>query len=94
MQRTLLGREGIKKDQRIMYFRDPFKLVPIGNIAEIADKFTRNEIVSSNEFRGFMGLQPSKDPKADMLINSNMPQRAFASESLVEDSNNTNESQV
>jgi Phage portal protein len=79
MQRSILGRDLLtKKRQRIMYFRDPFKLVPIGNIAEIADKFTRNEIVSSNEFRGFMGLQPSKDPKADQLINSNMPQPAVA----------------
>lgn len=95
MQRSILGKDALlKKRQRIMYFRDPFKLVPIGNIAEIADKFTRNEIVSSNEFRGFMGLQPSKDPKADMLINSNMPQPALAPESSNEVSYNTKESQV
>jgi hypothetical protein len=50
-----------------------FKLVPLSEIAEIADKFTRNEILSSNEIRQYMGLPPSKDPKADELVNSNMP---------------------
>ena len=57
-----------------MAFRDPFKLVPINNIAEIADKFTRNEILTSNEIRQIIGFKPSKDPKADMLINSNISQ--------------------
>ena len=55
-----------------MFFRDPFKLVPVSDIAEIADKFTRNEIMSSNEFRQIVGLRPSSDPKADKLINSNL----------------------
>ena len=55
-----------------MYFRDPFKLVPMKDLAELADKLTRNEIVSSNEFRGFIGMRPAGDPKADMLINSNL----------------------
>ncbi len=77
MQRTFLGMKTVKKGQRIKYFRDPFKLVPLSVIAEIADKFSRNEILSSNEIRGFMGLTPSKDPKADQLINSNMPQPAL-----------------
>lgn len=62
--------------QAIRYYRDPFQLVPMEVLAEIADKFTRNEIVSSNEFRGFIGLRPSKDPKANELRNSNMPQPA------------------
>lgn len=74
MQRSFLGPVKTDKGERITYFRDPFKLVPIGSIAEIADKFTRNEIFSSNEMRGYIGVPPSKDPKADQLVNSNMPQ--------------------
>lgn len=73
MQRTFLGPTGIAAKERIRYFRDVFKLVPLKDIAEIADKFTRNEIVTSNEIRGFMGIAPSPEAKADMLINSNMP---------------------
>lgn len=74
MQRSFLGPMKTHKGERILYFRDPFRLVPIGSIAEIADKFTRNEIFSSNEMRGYIGVPPSKDPKADQLTNSNMPQ--------------------
>ena len=55
-------------------FRDPFKLVPVNNIAEIADKFTRNEIMTSNEFRQVIGMKPSDDPKADQLVNANISQ--------------------
>ena len=55
-----------------MFFRDPFNLVPAKDLAELADKFTRNEILSSNEFRGIIGFRPSTDPKADQLINSNL----------------------
>lgn len=76
MQRAWLGRLGIRRQERILYFRDPFMFVPVSALAEIADKFTRNEIISSNEMRGFMGIAPSKDPKADALVNSNMPQPA------------------
>ncbi len=60
-----------------MYFRDPFKFVPIGGeggIADIADKFARNEITSSNEIRQAIGMKPRPEAKADALINSNMPQ--------------------
>lgn len=74
MQRAFVGVSSATKSERIAYFKDPFKLVPISDLAEIADKLTRNEIVTSNEFRGFLGIQPSKDPKADELRNSNMPQ--------------------
>lgn len=74
MQRAFLGPLKTKAQERIMYFRDPFKLVPVGQIAEIADKFARNEIVSSNEIRQVIGFPPSKDPNADKLQNSNMPQ--------------------
>jgi hypothetical protein len=76
MKRKFLTRTAITQKQSVEYFRDPFKLVPMKDLAELADKFTRNEIVSSNEFRGFIGMKPSKDPKADMLVNSNMPQAA------------------
>lgn len=75
MQRSFLGVKGVKRDERIMYFRDPFKFVPVSDLAEIADKFTRNEILTSNEFRSKLGIKPSSDPKADQLRNSNMPQQ-------------------
>lgn len=58
--------------QSIQFFRDPFKLVPVSQIAEIADKFTRNEIMTKNEIRSLVGMKPSDDPKADELINSNI----------------------
>lgn len=74
MQRSFLGVIGTNNQERIRFFRDPFKLVPVAELAEIADKFTRNEILTSNEIRSFMGIRPSKDPKADELTNSNMPQ--------------------
>ena len=59
--------------QKIQYHMDPFRLVPVGQLADIADKFTRNEIVSSNEFRATIGFKASDDPRADQLINKNMP---------------------
>lgn len=62
------------RGHRIKYFRDPFRLVPLVDIANIADVFERNEIMSSNEFRQVLGMHPSNDPRADMLVNSNMPQ--------------------
>lgn len=68
-----------------MFFRDPFKLVPVNNIAEIADKFTRNEIMTSNEIRQVIGMKPSDDPKADQLINSNISQPAEETVDPVED---------
>src|SRR3954447_2156507 len=77
MIRSFLTKTARTQGQSIMYFRDPFKFVPIGGeggIADIADKFTRNEITSSNEIRQAIGMKPSQEPKADMLINANMPQ--------------------
>lgn len=74
MKRTFLTKTARTQSQSIMYFRDPFKLVPVENIADIADKFARNEILTSNELRQLVGFKPSKDPKADKLMNSNMPQ--------------------
>jgi hypothetical protein len=73
-RRKFLTPTGRSQGQWIDYYKDPFKLVPMSSLAEIADKLTRNEIVSSNEFRQFIGLKPSKDPKADELRNSNMPE--------------------
>lgn len=74
MKRSFLSKTARSQGQTIMAFRDPFKLVPINNIAEIADKFTRNEILTSNEIRQIIGFKPSKDPKADQLVNSNISQ--------------------
>ena len=74
MKRKFLTKTARSQGQTIMFFRDPFKLVPINDIAEIADKFTRNEILSSNEVRQKIGEKPSKDPKADELRNSNIAQ--------------------
>lgn len=74
MQRSFIGYQGTKDLKAVQYFRNPFQLVPLKDLAEIADKFTRNEILSSNEVRAGMGLPPSQDPKADELVNSNMPQ--------------------
>lgn len=72
MKRKFLSKTARTQSQTIMFFRDPFKLVPINHIAEIADKFTRNEIMTSNEIRQIVGLKPSDDPKADQLRNSNL----------------------
>lgn len=74
MRRSFLTKTARTQKQTIMYFRDPFELVPVSQLAEIADKFTRNEILSSNEIRQFLGIKPANDPKADELRNSNMPQ--------------------
>lgn len=74
LKRKFLTKTARSQGQSILYFRDPFKLVPINSIAEIADKFTRNEILTSNEIRQIVGMQPSNDPKADQLINSNISQ--------------------
>lgn len=74
MKRSFLTKTARTQGQTVMFFREPFKLVPINNIAEIADKFTRNEILSSNEVRQIIGMKPSDDPKADELRNSNITQ--------------------
>ena len=74
ISRKFLTKTARTQKQTIMFFRDPFKLVPVNQLAEIADKFTRNEILSSNEFRQIVGRKPSSDPKADQLVNSNISQ--------------------
>lgn len=74
MKRKFLTKTARTQGQTVLYFRDPFKLVPVKDLAELADKFTRNEILSSNEIRGIVGFKPSEDPKADQLVNSNISQ--------------------
>lgn len=72
MNRTFLTKTARTQGQRIIYLREPFKLVPVNNLAEIVDKFTRNEILTSNEIRAMIGYKPVEDPKADELRNSNL----------------------
>lgn len=85
MKRKFLSKTARSQKQTILFFRDPFKLVPVNDIAEIADKFTRNEILTSNEIRQIIGLKPSDDPKADQLINSNIAQPNQGMEMPAED---------
>lgn len=85
MKRNFLSKTARTQGQTIMAFRDPFKLVPINNIAEIADKFTRNEILTSNEIRQIIGFKPSSDPKADKLLNSNVSHSPEEFETLGEE---------
>ena len=72
MKRKFLTKTARSQLQSISFFRDPFKLVPVNEISEIADKFTRNEIMTSNEIRQIIGMKPSSDPKADELRNKNL----------------------
>lgn len=74
LKRVFLTKTARTQGQSIEFFRDPFKLVAISNIAEIADKFTRNEVLTGNEVRGIIGFKPSSDPKADELKNKNLPE--------------------
>lgn len=74
MRCTFLSKTARSQGQSIEFFRDPFRLVPVSDMAEIADKFTRNTIMTSNEIRQVIGMKPADDPKADMLINSNLNQ--------------------
>ena len=74
LKRKFLTKTARTQGQSIEFFRNPFRLVPINNIADIADKFTRNEILTSNEIRQIIGMKPSDDPKADQLVNSNIAQ--------------------
>lgn len=78
MTRTFLTKTARTQKQSVMYFRDPFALIPMEKFGELADKLARNEIVTSNELRQAIGLKPATDPKADKLVNSNMPQPGSA----------------
>lgn len=88
MKRKFLSKTARTQNKSIMYFRDPFKLVPVNELAEIADKLTRNEIATSNEVRQIMGWKPSKDPNADELRNKNL---SAPKESNSESENNNEE---
>jgi hypothetical protein len=74
MYRKFLTKTARAQHQSIKFFRDPFKLVPVNQIADMADKFTRNEILSSNEFRAIIGFRPVNDARADELRNKNLNQ--------------------
>lgn len=76
MSRTFVTKTARTQGQTIDFMIDPFKLLPLSQLAEIADKLLRNEVLTSNEMRAYLGLRPSDDPKADQLVNSNMPQPA------------------
>lgn len=84
LNRTFVTKTARSQGQMIDFARDPFKLVPISQLAEIADKFTRNEILSSNEFRGIIGFKPAEDPKADELRNSNLTREQTGQPTLAE----------
>lgn len=75
MKKTFLTKTAVSQNQSIMYFRNMFKLIPLSLLGDIVDKFSRNEIFSSNEIRAGVGYRPSSDPKASQLVNSNMPQQ-------------------
>ena len=96
LKRKFLTKTARAQKQSIMFFRDPFKLVPVENIAEIADKFTRNEIMTSNEIRQIVGMMPSKDPGADELRNKNLNQSTeeMNTEKQPEEIQNENEVKV
>ena len=91
IKRKFLSKTARTQGQSVMYFRDAFKLVPVSEIAEIADKFTRNEIMTSNEIRQVIGMKPSKDPKADQLVNSNISQPTDKQENTNEQNKNIDE---
>lgn len=88
MKRKFLTKTARTQGQSIVFFRDPFKLVPVNEIAEIADKMTRNEIMTSNEIRQEIGLKPSDDPKADKLENSNLNHNENTSTQIDAEENN------
>jgi hypothetical protein len=96
MRRTFLTKTARSQNQSIMSFRDPFKLLPLSEFADVADKLARNEIASSNELRQGIGMRPSKDPKADQLVNSNMPQAPSAATPIQKGTgqNDSNQGQV
>ena len=83
MKRKFLTATARSQRQTIAFFRDPFKLVPVNDIAEIADKFTRNEIMTSNEIRQVIGMKPSSDPNADVLRNKNLSASADEKQAML-----------
>lgn len=94
MKRKFLTKTARTQHQSIAFFKDPFKLVPVANIAEIADKFTRNEILSPNEVRQVIGMKPAADPKADELRNRNISESAAAQQEGAVQNVESNEEEV
>lgn len=97
MKRKFLTQTARTQKQSIVYFRDPFKLVPVSSLADIADKFTRNEIMSSNEIRQIVGMKPVDDPKANELRNSNINagnEQKFPSTNETDSSESTKEAEI
>lgn len=84
MRRKFLTKTARSQGQSISFFRDPFRLVPVSQMAEIADKFTRNEIMTANEIRQVIGMKPSKDPNADVLRNKNLSEAKVVDDSVME----------
>lgn len=91
MKRVFLSKTARSQKQDIMFFRDPFKLVPTGELAEMGDKLTRNKILTSNEMRQILGFKPADDPEADKLINSNMPNDKQGSGNLLPEKSENSE---
>lgn len=94
MKRTFLSKTARSQGQSIEFFNDPFKLVPVTQLAELVDKFTRNEVATSNEFRQVIGLKPSKDPRADELRNKNLNEPTNPGESTTEEVESQNGEEV
>lgn len=95
MRVKFLSKTARSQRQDIVYFRDPFKLVPISNLADIADKFTRNEILTSNEVRQIAGMKPSSDPNADELRNKNLNKSAEeVAQTLSNDTTNNKKEEI
>lgn len=82
MTRSFVGLAGDRRGEKVTYFSQPFKLMPISELAAVTNSLSRNEILSSNEIRGLVGFRPSDNPKADQLLNSNMPQPVDANNSV------------
>lgn len=93
-KRKFITKTARSQGQSISYFMNPFRMIPISNIADIADKFTRNEILSSNEVRALVGYKPSKDPKADQLINSNISQAKNSNENENQETNSPDNNDI
>jgi hypothetical protein len=90
LKRKFLSKTARSQMQTVAFFTEPFRLVPVANLAEIADKFTRNEIMTSNEIRQIIGMRPSNDPKADQLVNSNISQPDQAQKPVAEENDDPN----
>ena len=90
--RAFIGKLGMERNEWIMFFTDPFKFVPLSQLADIVDKLSRNKVMTPNEWRQRLGLKPSDDPEADKLLNANMPQPTPNSEVQTSERNSQNES--